>query len=129
MSVLMQQWVRPAQGDPYGRRISSDGTAEEHASSTADFEAGELVHSAQEARWREVGRAGPEALGHLEAAIAATPLEVPDLPGTTVAKAELTWTLGERELHFTDAHLQLAPGLAALDEAFQLVFAHATSSD
>ena len=125
----MQQWIQPAQEAPYGRRIGVDGKVEELTGLTASFQEGELRYAEQTAEWREVGTAGPEALGHLEAVIATSPLEVPELPGPTVAKAELTWTVGEREIRLTDAHLQIAPALAALDEAFQLVYAHATAND
>jgi hypothetical protein len=129
MSFLIEQWVQPAQGDGFGRRITADGTAEEHTSVTASYAGGDLVFESQPAEWRVVGRAAPEALQMLDAAIRdAADLEVPDLPGTTVAKARITWTLGARKLELTDAHLQIAPALAALDQAFQLTFATAVEN-
>jgi hypothetical protein len=126
MSMLMEQWVQPAQGDGYGRRVAADGTAEEHTSVTASFADGEMTYGTQTAEWRVVGRAAPEAVKMLEAALRdAADLEVPDLPGTTVAKARITWTLGARTLELTDAHLALDPRLAAIDQALQLTFATA----
>jgi hypothetical protein len=134
--VLMQQWVEPAQEEPYGRRILQDGTVEEHSSVTASFVDGELVYESQPAEWRQLGHCEPEIQRMLEDAIRESGvLEMPakpSLPGTTVAKARLIWTVAldgrSNELQLTDAHLLSDPRLAAVDEAFQLAFAHSTAA-
>ena len=135
-AVLMQQWVQPEQTDGYGRRILADGTVEEETSVTASFVDGELVFGSQPAAWRRLGRCEPEVLSMLEAAIRDSGVldmpAVPPPPGTTVAKARLSWTValdGRRnELTLTDADLLRDPRLAAVDQAFQLAFAHSTAA-
>jgi hypothetical protein len=134
--VLMQQWVQPAQEDGYGRRIMADGTVEEETTVTASFVDGELVYESQPARWRRLGRCEPKVLGMLEDAIRESGVldmhAVPPSSGTTVAKARLSWTValdGRRnELTLTDADLLREPRLAAVDQAFQLAFAHSTAA-
>ena len=136
MSALMEQWARPEQGEPMGRRIQPDGTVEEHAAATASFKDGELVYTDQEPRWRTLATAGPEVVAMLEQAIRDSGLLDSGSPdtaaGTTVAKTALTWTLAldgkQCEVEFTDAELHAQPELAALDEAFQLAFAQATAA-
>jgi hypothetical protein len=57
---------------------------------------------------------------------------VPPLPGTTVAKARLTWIVGldgrSNQLTLSDAHLLADPSLAAVDDAFQLAYAQSTAA-
>jgi hypothetical protein len=133
---LMEQRVEPAQGDGYARRISADGTVEEKTSVTASFEDGELVYASQTPEWREVGRCEPEVQRMLEDAIRESGVlemaTVPPLPGTTVAKARLTWIVGldgrRNELTLTDAHLLVDSSLAAVDQAFQLAYAQSTAA-
>jgi hypothetical protein len=133
---LMQQWIEPAQGDAYGRRILADGSVEEQTSLTAAFVDGELAYESQPSQWRRLGRCEPEVQRMLEDAIRESgvlgmPAE-PELPGTTVAKARLVWTVSldgrSNRLTLTDAHLLGDPRLAAVDDAFQLAFAHSTAA-
>jgi hypothetical protein len=135
MSVLMEQWARPEQGEALGRRIHSDGTVEEHAASTAAFENGDLVYTPQEPRWRTLATAEPPVLGMLESAIRDSGvLDAPEpaQAGTTVAKTALTWTIAldgrSRELEFTDAELHSDATLEAVHQAFELAFAQATAA-
>jgi hypothetical protein len=134
--VLMQQWVEPEQEAPFGRRILADGTVEEHSSLTASFVDRELVYETQPAEWRQLGRCEPEIQRMLEDAIRSSGVleaaaeSVPS--GTTVAKARITWTVAldarRNELKLTDADLLRDPRLAAVDDAFQLAFAHSTAA-
>ena len=134
--VLVQQWVRTEQSDPFGRRVRADGTVEECSSATAELVDGEWRFGTQPLRWREVARLDPQALEGLRATIRS--LGVLDLPpaiepeGTLVAKAEQTWTValdGRRhEVTYPGMGLEREPALAALDQALQVAVAQARSA-
>jgi hypothetical protein len=135
--VLVQQWVTTEQGDPFGRRVRTDGTAEECSSATAELVDGEWRFGSRPLEWRQVAQLDETALEGLRAAIRQLGvLELPatlDPTGQMIAKVEQVWTValdGRRhQVAFPGAGLERAPALARLDEALQLALAQALSPD